>query len=496
MDDSSNDMDLSVTSTSVNVIRTRTKTSGDRRFRSMPPPFQDFNDSLNSVIERISSMEPRAPPPPIRYHSDFLLGLVRHPSEGSNIHKKTPSPGRRTRADRPDRRDLFSLVDDDASKNSRISSPDNSCDSGISSLDDDSPAKAVKFSLVGIERLEQESPVKTLSFSDESESDDDNNQSLEHPLMCSSLRADSNTNWFFSNTARRACSTATSSTATSSTPTSSTPTSSTLRNLRTSETACDKKYSQRAPVSSSVSSHKRSCEDPYHPYARKRRSYDSPVAMVTLPESPASPEVVASVLDGDVNDTIGDFSRPHCLPTVTGKHQDLKCISAHTMAQILTGQYSHSIAQCNIIDCRYPFEFEGGHIRTASNIWERGTMLKEYLQSDQHRRSHPTKRNIIVFHCEFSSERGPKMCRFLRQMDRDANKDSYPGLYYPEIYVLEGGYKAFYGLYPGLCDPQTYKPMLHPDHINDVKHFRVKSKSWVGEKPSKSRVMSRRHLLM
>ena len=52
--------------------------------------------------------------------------------------------------------------------------------------------------------------------------------------------------------------------------------------------------------------------------------------------------------------------------------------------------------------------------------------------------------HVLIFHCEFSSERGPKMYRFLREQDRELNKAHYPKLNYPEMYVLEGGYKAFY----------------------------------------------------
>ena len=52
--------------------------------------------------------------------------------------------------------------------------------------------------------------------------------------------------------------------------------------------------------------------------------------------------------------------------------------------------------------------------------------------------------HVLIFHCEFSSERGPNMYRFLRDQDRELNKDSYPRLVYHEIYVLEGGYKAFF----------------------------------------------------
>ncbi len=38
--------------------------------------------------------------------------------------------------------------------------------------------------------------------------------------------------------------------------------------------------------------------------------------------------------------------------------------------------------------------------------------------------------------------------RFLRNQDRDANKDCYPSLYYPEVYLLDNGYKAFYEQHP------------------------------------------------
>lgn len=54
----------------------------------------------------------------------------------------------------------------------------------------------------------------------------------------------------------------------------------------------------------------------------------------------------------------------------------------------------------------------------------------------------PDKRIVIIFHCEFSSERGPRMCRFVREQDRAMNE--YPALHYPELYILKGGYKDFF----------------------------------------------------
>lgn len=37
--------------------------------------------------------------------------------------------------------------------------------------------------------------------------------------------------------------------------------------------------------------------------------------------------------------------------------------------------------------------------------------------------------------------------RFLRGHDRKLNEHNYPKLFYPELYLLEGGYKNFYEKY-------------------------------------------------
>ena len=34
------------------------------------------------------------------------------------------------------------------------------------------------------------------------------------------------------------------------------------------------------------------------------------------------------------------------------------------------------------------------------------------------------------------------MCRYVRKKDRTMNKQNYPKLFYPEIYILHGGYKV------------------------------------------------------
>ena len=62
----------------------------------------------------------------------------------------------------------------------------------------------------------------------------------------------------------------------------------------------------------------------------------------------------------------------------------------------------------------------------------------------------------------------------MRNYDRDTNQDSYPSLFYPELYLLEGGYSAFFPLHPMLCDPSNYLPMLHPDHVDQLRSMQSK----------------------
>lgn len=82
------------------------------------------------------------------------------------------------------------------------------------------------------------------------------------------------------------------------------------------------------------------------------------------------------------------------------------------MAKLLLGEYNDSVATFKVIDCRYPYEFEGGHIRGAHNLYTHDQIMNELMNSKTDAPKvipDGPMRNIIVFHCEFSSERGPKL---------------------------------------------------------------------------------------
>ncbi|XP_059554495.1 M-phase inducer phosphatase 3 isoform X3 [Myotis daubentonii] len=175
----------------------------------------------------------------------------------------------------------------------------------------------------------------------------------------------------------------------------------------------------------------------------------------------------------------GDFSKVCALPTVSGRHQDLKYISPETVAALLLGKFQGLIEKFYIIDCRYPYEYLGGHIQGALNLFSREELCSFFLKMPIVPLD-TQKRIIIVFHCEFSSERGPRMCRSLREEDRALNQ--YPALYYPELYILKGGYRDFFPDYTVLCEPQSYCPMHHQDHKAELLRCRSQSKAWEGKR--------------
>ncbi|XP_026196158.1 M-phase inducer phosphatase 2 [Anabas testudineus] len=237
-------------------------------------------------------------------------------------------------------------------------------------------------------------------------------------------------------------------------------------------------------------------EDDNTPVRVKRRRSVAGTQVTSLEQNFESPRMGCSLLqrsksfcqteieklldneDGS-NELIGDFTKPFILSTVDGKHQDLKYITSEVMVDALSGKFNHLVEQVIVIDCRYPYEFEGGHIKGALNLHQED-QVENFLLKTPIIPSCSEKRVVIIFHCEFSSERGPRMCRFVRKRDRDMN--DYPKLHYPELYILKGGYKDFFPHFQSQCEPQAYRPMHHEDFKEDLRKFRLKSRTWAGER--------------
>ncbi|XP_041983911.1 M-phase inducer phosphatase-like isoform X2 [Aricia agestis] len=195
-----------------------------------------------------------------------------------------------------------------------------------------------------------------------------------------------------------------------------------------------------------------------------------PVLHRAFSENNAS--IMSAMSRSDLNpDLIGDFTQPFALPLTMGDHADLKSISCDTLASLLRGEFEDSISDFQVIDCRYPYEYEGGHIAGAVNMYTTSQILSLVNQPGRPRVG-DGRRSILVFHCEFSLERGPNMSRFLRSSDRAKNQEVYPNLDYPEVYLLHEGYRAFFKRYPEMCSPNGYTAMLDPEHRHQLRRHR------------------------
>jgi M-phase inducer phosphatase 2 len=108
---------------------------------------------------------------------------------------------------------------------------------------------------------------------------------------------------------------------------------------------------------------------------------------------------------------VGDGSKLHILPIVRkGNHSDLKEITPADLVALTEGQYSEDVKSFEVIDCRYPYEYEGGHIRGAINLHTKRQIYERFFGSKGPCISvEEGRRHIIVFHCEFSSQRAPDM---------------------------------------------------------------------------------------
>ena len=150
-----------------------------------------------------------------------------------------------------------------------------------------------------------------------------------------------------------------------------------------------------------------------------------------------------------------DYDTITCIPTLP-LSDAIPRITGKTLADMLAGYYDEFFESLFIVDCRYNYEFEGGHIQGAVNINKPEDLTAAFFEEIY-------QNAIIVFHCEFSVNRGPYMAQIFRGFDRELNKEKYPELFYPNIYILDGGYKKFFAEYSDFCDG-GYVPMRDEEH--------------------------------
>lgn len=151
------------------------------------------------------------------------------------------------------------------------------------------------------------------------------------------------------------------------------------------------------------------------------------------------------------------LSREGCpLKSFTVDQDAFRRIDRNTLCEILDGQHRDLYSRHIVVDCRFEYEYEGGHIAGAVNINTK-ERLQEVLIANAPVVS--GERTLLVFHCEYSAHRGPRMAMHLRQLDRESNMNRYPLLHYPDIVILDGGYSHFFAAHSVRCFPQQYVAM-------------------------------------
>ncbi|EYC11270.1 hypothetical protein Y032_0051g2110 [Ancylostoma ceylanicum] len=173
----------------------------------------------------------------------------------------------------------------------------------------------------------------------------------------------------------------------------------------------------------------------------------------------------------------------HLETLTTNDSQAFRRIDARTLCQLMKSMSSEEFAKKYVlIDCRYPYEFNGGHIKGAINIYDTAKCEEVFFPSNSEHREE-IHRRIPIFYCEYSQKRGPSMAQMLRSVDRQRNVDAYPKVDFPEIYVVDKGYRNFFEIFREssdrhLCEPCSYVAMADIRFTHHLKRFNFHKKSW------------------
>ncbi|GAV54720.1 hypothetical protein ZYGR_0AS00420 [Zygosaccharomyces rouxii] len=224
---------------------------------------------------------------------------------------------------------------------------------------------------------------------------------------------------------------------------------------------------------------------------RKMNTMDSPTSDIFAPpslkfHSRSSSNSLQSARRRAMESRLSQSSIPHFYDENCSS-DNYPRITAETLRTIMDyGAHKPQYDSFCIIDCRFEYEFKGGHISNALNICSREGLELEFIQEI---RPYPT---LLIFYCEFSAYRSPLMASHLRNCDRISNYEEYPNLFYPDILILEGGYKSFFDKFPHLCYPCNYVRMNSTENLNsrdqELDRFRQDSKKLVSRNSSLSRL--------
>jgi Rhodanese-like domain len=104
----------------------------------------------------------------------------------------------------------------------------------------------------------------------------------------------------------------------------------------------------------------------------------------------------------DVDETY-QLKLPNFIPD--DKPDSLPRINQETMISVLNGEYNHHFSRRLVIDCRFEYEYNGGHIDEATNFNDKDHLARHLFEGAPATASS----TLIILHCEYSAHRAPLM---------------------------------------------------------------------------------------
>lgn len=114
----------------------------------------------------------------------------------------------------------------------------------------------------------------------------------------------------------------------------------------------------------------------------------------------STPPKLLPIIDSPENHSPGE---QHTLPCFTVKDDPLRRIKKAVFLDILDNKYNQHYDEYFVVDCRFDYEYQGGHVEGAINV--NTTEALEHIFFNEPK----TGKVLIIFHCEFSACRAPRM---------------------------------------------------------------------------------------
>lgn len=152
--------------------------------------------------------------------------------------------------------------------------------------------------------------------------------------------------------------------------------------------------SSNSPLTGHIRKPSGPTQRPRKQFRRSLSMFEHPAEIIKQQKPDQLEDHLQSIMD--VDDT-PKLQLPHFVP-----EQDvMPRITKETMIDILDGKYDQCYEKSLIIDCRFEYEYKGGHIDGAINFNNKEELANELFQRTS------SQKTLLIFHCEYSAHRAP-----------------------------------------------------------------------------------------